>query len=237
MPQPLFSTLFVYLCRMFSTITDIQVIRYFLGHSCVRWFVGWRVGSVAYSVWPSDKVSQGPANEDLSKAVWYSFFLATFETFCVDTVCGLAYKVDSVFDKVKRALQRCSHVKAGEGARRQSERDAIFVRRAAIRLSGGSVWSDCERTIDEARGETTTLRCVVLTRRERVTCGDVCGRLVTTPPAPAATTDPPLFPLRGFIFAEYNILCLPAKRPSGLKNDARRRGRLICSVLQTDSLG
>lgn len=165
--------------------------------------------------------------------------------YCVDTVWGLAYKVDSVFDKVKQAWQRCSHVKAGfrwwggEAAERKGR--AIFVRRAAIRLSGGSVWSDCEQTIDEARGETPTLtwggRCVVLTRRERVTCGDICGRLVTTPPAPAATTDPPLFPRRGFIFAEYKILCLPAKRPSGLKNDARRRGRLICSVLQTDSLG
>lgn len=189
--------------------------------------------------------AKGPANEDLSEAVWYSFFLTTFETFCVDTVWGLAYKVDSVFDKVKQAWQRCSHVKAGfrrwggEAAERKGR--AIFVRRAAIRLSGGSVWSDCEQTIDEARGETPSLtwggRCVVLTRRERVTCGDICGRLVTTPPAPAATTDPPLFPRPGFIFAEYKILCLPAKRPSGLKNDARRRGRLICSVLQTDSLG
>lgn len=128
----------------------------------------------------------------------------------------------------------------GRGGRAKGTRDLCAARRDQA-LSGGSVWSDCEHTIDEAREETPTLtwggRCVVLTRRERVTCGDICGRLVTTPPAPAATTDPPLFPRRGFIFAEYKILCLPAKRPSGLKNDARRRGRLICSVLQTDSLG
>lgn len=55
----------------------------------------------------------------------------TFETFCVDIVCGLAYKVDSVFDKVKRVLQRCSHVKAGEGgeAAERKGRDLCAARR------------------------------------------------------------------------------------------------------------
>lgn len=121
----------------------------------VHWSTCWKFSEYHVSEWHGEQRDrQMKIYRKLSDIL---FFLTTLEMFCVVTVWGLAYKVDSVFDKVKQAWQRCSHVKAGfrrwggEAAGRKGR--AIFVRRAAISLSGGWVWSDCEQTIDEARGD------------------------------------------------------------------------------------